>query len=329
MLINKDTIVIAMCSDEVGADFMMVAIKSIFINNANENIEIHILTDHFDDQTIDNLNLIADYFGQKIAIHIIDKTPFIGLPGVGPGYDFPIAAMYRLILPDTLKEYKKVIYLDTDIIVEGSLRGLWNTDLTGYAMAGVNDLAEFTSRFNHDYYRNILGFNEGEYVNSGVLLIDLDYFRKHDVGNLCFAWLNNNRDKAQLPDQSALNVVLRGKIILLPEKYNAMINLYLPIIDSKKVVHTPTADEARRSPIIIHFSAYKPWISYGIPAFPPNRHYFNKYRNVMPPMRLRKRRPYDGNLLRRRFYYLLFKCGIVRRLPAMWNDIYGLDPIIV
>jgi len=57
---------------------------------------------------------------------------------------------------------------------------------------------------------NRLGIADDAYVNSGIMVLNLDYWREHGVTAKCMQWLESNPEIALLPDQDAINVVLQG-----------------------------------------------------------------------------------------------------------------------
>jgi lipopolysaccharide biosynthesis glycosyltransferase len=145
-----------------------------------------------------------------------------------------IAVYYRLLAPRLLpKDISKVLYLDADIVVRRSLTQLWNTDLTNYALAAVSsfDLPPGT-----------------KYFNSGVLLINLQFWRQNDVPERAIAFARNNPDKMQYWDQDALNAILVGRWFELPLWWNW-----------HDWVHT-SLPGTKLEPAIVHFiGGGKPW----------------------------------------------------------------------
>lgn len=151
---------------------------------------------------------------------------------------------FRYLLPDLLPAHRRVLYLDADTLVCGSLRTLWELPLEGFYAAGVPD--DFNIRQGHP---NALGLDQpGEhYVNAGVLLLNLEALRRDRVADRLFR-LSSER-VLRFMDQDAINLVFRGRIRPLPERYNV------------------TSDSLRRKkhrfrghPTILHFtSRWKPW----------------------------------------------------------------------
>ena len=132
--------------------------------------------------------------------------------------------MVRCVLSKILAE-NKVLYLDVDTIVTGDISELWYTNIYDNYIAAVPEC--------------------GEYYNSGVMLMNLEYMRKHNSSEALCSFLESRI--YTFPDQEAINNVFAGKIRKLPPKFNAW-NL------TKDPYATPFA--------IRHFTGIdKPWSS--------------------------------------------------------------------
>jgi lipopolysaccharide biosynthesis glycosyltransferase len=128
---------------------------------------------------------------------------------------------YRLLASELLpKEIQKVIYLDCDIAVVGNIKPLWNVDLTGKAIAGVTDCDE-------EKNRNRLGLSShSTYINAGVALYNLEYWRENHVSESFFEYIRENEAKLLLMDQDVVNGVLYDKMQILPERYNFQVAFF-------------------------------------------------------------------------------------------------------
>lgn len=98
----------------------------------------------------------------------------------------------------------KVLYLDYDAVPIADIEPLWKTDISKYDFAGVKD-----------YYGKF--FINPKYLNSGVLLINMENVRKNKTFEKAIYRVKNK--KMLLPDQTALNKAARAKLIL-PARYN-------------------------------------------------------------------------------------------------------------
>ena len=171
-----------------------------------------------------------------------------------------VAVYFRLLAIRLLPAHlNKVLYLDSDIIVTRSLIDLWNTDIGDHALAAVSNY--------EDNAREALGLPAGtKYFNSGVLLINLEYWRQNNVPERAMSFVRNNPDKAQYWDQDALNAVLVHQWVELPSCWNWQDWLHKPVAGMK--------------PAIVHFIAGdKPWHWSNNHPF---KHEYHKYRLKTP-----------------------------------------------
>ena len=130
-----------------------------------------------------------------------------------------------MLLPTILpKEIDKVLYIDGDIICLDSLKELWETPLENFSAAAVPDM-----RCNDIRVLNRLSFNRADdYFNAGVMLINLDWWRKNDIQNKSIKFISENRDICKFHDQDALNVVLHGTIQTLSIRFNLQEHFFEP-----------------------------------------------------------------------------------------------------
>lgn len=239
----------ALCTDENYAKYCAVCIVSILENNRDDVCNIFVLTDRLSFEIKKMFSELSLFYKQKINIVEIDLAIFSNLPVCGR---YKLSVYYRFLLPNIIND-DKVLYLDCDIIVRKSLKELWYLNITDYACAAVPDqradLPQMVNRFRLT----------SVYVNSGVLLINLAYWRKHNVTEKLFKFVKEH--KVVWPDQDAINVVLEKKIYLLPFRYNFQYHLYanrdcIEVHFSK----WEEIDNYKDNPIICHYTHHhKPW----------------------------------------------------------------------
>lgn len=131
------------------------------------------------------------------------------------GSEYTNASLARLFLPRVCVK-PRILYLDTDTIVHGDLSELWKTELGVNVMAGapkINwpDLDRYCRTFAPDGIPC--------YVNSGVLLMDLDRFRAENLDLAAIKLLHDR--KLMMPDQDALNAVCAGRVKAVDHAYNS------------------------------------------------------------------------------------------------------------
>lgn len=159
----------------------------------------------------------------------------------------------RYLIPKVIPA-DKVLYLDCDVMVRGSLHPLFEEDVDGYYLAGVPDYnvifrGKLSERFGPD-------FKKEEYVNSGVLLINNQKWREENLFEKLLAFSEKNASYLLWPDQDAVNVVCQKRKKMLPERYNVMGYMYKPDLFLDDARGNRISLEAKKA-VIRHFHAWK------------------------------------------------------------------------
>lgn len=269
---------IALCHDNNYAPYSSVVIASIMENNPNEDITFHILHTDLTSGRCEIIKSWVEVFnGKSVEFYQMKKDTFAEFP-IDENTYLDYGAYIRLYLGECLKQLDRVLYLDCDVIVNGSLCELWNTDISDYAVAGVRD------RIN-DYIRvyNRLGYPMSEgYINSGMMLINLKKWREDDFFKKA-QQLACEKGASVLKnhDQDIINAIYHGQILMLPFRYN-LLEYYLYVeewlyLDRK---YYPEIIDACKNPAIIHFCMpQKPW---HYECINPFKELYYKYRKMTP-----------------------------------------------
>lgn len=268
---------IVFCTDNNYVMPCGIAITSLLENNKDEDITIHII----------GLELTTEK--KKILKDIKkDGNVFILIYDVKKDYldqfDLPfhkdasthitIAAYIRLFLVDILpKELDKVLYLDCDIIVVENISKLWNIDLNKYSAIGVVDHIAYEK----ETYTRLRYSEKDGYINSGVLLINLAYWRENNILNRFIDFINIRKNDILLHDQDVINAVLHDTI----NKCDPIFNLHSSFYYKKYRMneHLTNLKELLLSPTIIHFSGTKPWFK---DSFHPEKERYLYYKELSP-----------------------------------------------
>lgn len=175
-----------------------------------------------------------------------------------------VATYYRLMLPEILPDCDKCIYLDGDTIICNGLLELFLTQMDEKYLAGVRAYIYYDSA---DEHKNRLGIGEKsefEYVNAGVLVMNLKQMRTDECVDKFLSLLDKNFDSQ---DQDILNLVCFGKIQILPFRFNVMTKYNkwtwerFGNLASKEEI-----ESGRKNPAIIHYAdKIKPWNDFNSP----------------------------------------------------------------
>lgn len=173
---------------------------------------------------------------------------------------------YRLALPELLSNYDKCLYLDGDIIAHNSIKDLLEIKLDDNDYIGAikcesvqNSVITVKNR-----HKKELGINSlKQYINSGVLLMNLKKMREVDLSKKMIKLMENNYS---IQDQDIFNVACFNHIKHLPLKYNAVPATFeKTILELSHVYSINEIISARKYPVIIHFNDKdKPWNSKNI-----------------------------------------------------------------
>jgi lipopolysaccharide 1,2-glucosyltransferase/general stress protein len=228
-----------------------VCITSILTNNPSEDIRIAVLTKALNEGNERRLKQTSVRFNRTIEIKKIDDSLFRNLQ---VSERFPQSIYFRFLIPLLFPEERVALYLDCDIIVNGSLSPLFNLDINHVACACIEDQCGDDIRIKNSVPEVEI------YFNSGVMLMNLEYWRKHDIHSKCIDYIASH-ENIVYPDQEALNSVLMNQVKFLGYEWNFQELLYLP---ENQLYLTrakwPLVAQAKRNPPIIHFTRHlKPW----------------------------------------------------------------------
>lgn len=248
---TKPVIPVFFSVDDAYAPFLAVALNSIRSNASSRYAyRIHILSD---DLSRSNRKRLSRFAGEGFEILFVPLTRRLRRFGVASrlrNHRFSafssLTIYFRLFIPELFPQYDKAIYLDSDIVVPGDLSRLWEEPL-GDCLVGA--CADYSTLHIPQFTRYIdayVGVDHRNYVNSGVLLMNLDRLRKEDMAGRFLSWMEKYHFATVAPDQDYLNALCNGSIHYLDPSWDTMPAECAPVI---------------RCPQIIHFNlATKPWL---------------------------------------------------------------------
>jgi lipopolysaccharide biosynthesis glycosyltransferase len=244
---TKDAIHIVCVTDENYIPHCAALLKSIERNHANDFIHVHIIHDSVPDHLIRIVK--SNNSKLKIDWHSVGEHPALTLP---PLLQISRATYLRLIMDEILDQsIARVIYLDIDMIVTGSLRDLWELNLGDRLCAAVIDPGVPTEAFAGKYGLS----GPGAYFNAGMILFDMQKIRTDAILSDALNRLLSDRGNYEYADQDALNIILWGKWLQVDPTWNFQRKfLYI------EFPYNSSFRDRRGDPRIIHFTeSMKPW----------------------------------------------------------------------
>lgn len=210
----------------------------------------------------DSLARFQDTIAEFRVVLELISVPERGLLGLNTGLHFTPAVYARLLLPRLLPGLKKVLYLDSDLIVLENISRLFDLEMGNTALLAAPD---GMGSLDHPFARlpsallERLGIpGSATMYNSGVLLMDLEKWRSEELSEHTLEFARKHPEALHLVDQNAINLVLRGRIGELNPRWNKQF--------THKKIRTgewmlPTRILPWDPPHILHFvSEEKPWL---------------------------------------------------------------------
>ena len=223
------------------------------------------------DMSAKNRSRIEAVAGERANVHWLSMMDVpIDPSRLATTSNLPVAVYFRVFLLDLLPAaVSRVIYFDADLVVSGPVTELWETDLgSDWVMAVVDPAIQAvgSSRGLVGYSRHGL-HSDDPYFNAGVLLFDVEAWRKNDLSDRYMDFARDFGHEVSWGDQDGLNVLFAGAWGRLDERWN----LQTEIVDVSRTKHPPsrmaylTEQRARlgeisTAPCIVHYTTgRKPW----------------------------------------------------------------------
>lgn len=241
------------------------AVTMVSIMENNKDVSFFIITDGLTTENQNILSGLSQKYNTSLQFLLVNKSIIERLPmpnnrnlkHISP------ATYYRLFVAELLpSSVDKLIYLDCDMVIRGSLMDLWNTDITNYALAAVYQDNQWAIN-NHTFERLSIPQEKG-YFNAGMLVINLKYWRENQIQEQLLDYLHTNSEKIVYHDQDVLNVVLHDyvkgvfpiwnmlTVFFMEKRQELDCGCYQLLLDDIKTF--------RREAVIIHYvSRPKPW----------------------------------------------------------------------
>lgn len=253
-------IFVCLATDDNYAPLASVSIISLLENNKDcDELEIFILDSGISEKNKHKLKEIVKNYSKKITFldvsSEIDELQKKGVKAQGSYQSF--AAYSRFFAIDKLPKYvDKLLYVDCDTCICGSLQELFNIDLSECVIGAVIDILP-------NFHKKSIGFKDIDlYFNSGVILFDCNEWRNLSILERIQNHLRNVRSKYSFHDQDIINIVCKDKIYPLHPKYMAFLPEYkwgkkgimqLTDLEESSYYEDEDIEYALENPIIIHY----------------------------------------------------------------------------
>lgn len=278
--------VLYFCSD-LFVDVAATSIVSLLENNKEfGSINIYVIDDGISETKREMLSSLVASYSRNIA--------YVDAPDPSEFFQFPFKSRYQMghsymrmcigsLVPESVD---RLLCLDSDTLVTGSLARLWQTDLNGKILAGVADCVNLKA-----FRKQFMLSEDDVYCNAGVFLVNMNEWRGCNVEERIRETIREHNGNIFFFEQTLMNYACRERIVRLAPIYNAYTLFFAMSYKNLMRWRRPTnfysdaeAREATEHPVIVHFTrnfylTSRPWVK-GC-AHPLTADYLG-YKNLTP-----------------------------------------------
>lgn len=151
---------------------------------------------------------------------------------------FTLTIYFRLFIPAMFPQYDKGIYIDSDVVLTDDIAKLFDTDIGDNFIGACSDLSIADIPELVHYTEDAVGVKKhDDYINSGVLLMNLKKMREYGLEEHFLNLLNTYHFDSIAPDQDYLNAMCNGKIHYLDNAWDTMPNDAHPPLEKTYLIH--------------------------------------------------------------------------------------------
>ncbi len=238
-------------------DPLCVMLRSLCINNPLTHIRVFVAHISLTEKDFALIESVVKPYDCEIVNVRVDESRFPDLPF---NYRWPKEACLRIFAAHFLPEsLERVLYLDPDIVVIKDIGDFYSMDLGDHLLAACTHHFEVFKLLG----RHRLRMSKGSvYINSGVLLMNLEALRREQKIQDVYDYVEKNSRKLYLFDQDILNGLYHTRTLAvntllynLDERYFKFYNAFQT--DKKRRIDLNwVADNT----VIVHFCGkVKPW----------------------------------------------------------------------
>ena len=171
-------------------------------------------------------------------------------------------AYYRLLIPQLIPEYDKIVYSDVDVIFRCDLADVYyKTNLDSYYLAGVNAMWGIMPDMKK-YCERRLKINPSKCVYSGNLILNSKKIRED---GLIDKFKMHAKKQYRFQDMDILNIVCEDKIAYMPPMFCLTTYIGEFYINKRRELKSLWSIESISEALkigIVHYNGYKPWSRY-------------------------------------------------------------------
>jgi lipopolysaccharide biosynthesis glycosyltransferase len=240
---------VAYVANNTYGKFLPLSLYSLLEYNQDIFLSIHIfMAEAWSQENRASVKkIVYTYTNVELQLHSIDQDVFKGLVPHNGNY----ATYAKILAPFTLKEFERILYLDVDVVCNGSIAEFCDIVFEGNDLAGCLDLPYVLSNTRGIFVKNRLKrlsiMSPIQYINAGIMLFDARRIRE-DQSLQGYVDFGIETQKYYLGyDQDLTNIYFHKRIKILPRKFNYLAEMRL------------APKKPNFEPLLIHGLFPKPW----------------------------------------------------------------------
>ena len=231
---------IFLACDEKYAKYATVTMVSI-LSGTKRPIDLFVLDGGITNETKNHINMFLKSNHENLhnlEFITVDKNLVKDFPSV---QHFSLNTYFRYFIANLKPEINRALYIDSDMVIVGDIAQLYDTDMGKYPVAAVpyicND-KKYEKTGHHRWIQNqkkMLGMKpDSLYFNAGLMMMNLDYFRKHDLQTKLVKQTIDMKDIITCPDQDILNKMFENNYYQLSPNYNIVVDITDDLVNINK-----------------------------------------------------------------------------------------------
>ncbi len=250
----ESVIPLVFACNENYAPYASVAIQSVLENvGAGRFYRVYVLHAGL---TGDTIRLLESIKSPQLTVRCLNVEPLVESKGVEMSVCryFSKEAYFRLLIPEILNAFSRVVYLDCDLVVNRDIADILPPDMEDKLLGAVRDQFDLPMS---KYITEQLCLKAENYFNSGVLVFNVSRWNAEKTTEKCFAYIKTAQpEKLRFVDQDVLNVVCADRVLYLDEAWN----YYRYAVVSPDPIYRPFVERMGERFYLLHFtSEMKPW----------------------------------------------------------------------
>lgn len=253
-------------SDDRYAIGVMMLIASAALHNPTARFAV--LDLNISEENRARIADMAEALGIEITRYEISADRLAGLPVVNQHIN--VSSYLRLLIPEIFPQVDKLVYMDSDMLCTGPLSEAYEVELGDHLVAAVKDPSAGGAKSLFAEFRET-GVPAEDYINAGFLVMNVALWRAEGIHLRCMELIAAGN--LLFEDQSAINIVCKGRKLLVHEKFNFLRR-------SRQGLDDPQLNR----PCVIHYTGkIKPWADATLIGGGIWLAYAERFKALLPP----------------------------------------------